>query len=76
MKRLFTTMCLALLTCVMTMAAIKKTNLRVLYVGGHSNMETFGERNYDRAANQRCIVERTAAWKSFLEQYFTTVKAV
>lgn len=75
MKRLLT-MCLAMLVCGMTMASIKKTNLRVLYVGGHSNMETFGERNYDRAANQRSIEERTAAWKRFLEQYFTAVKTV
>ncbi len=75
MKRLLT-MCLAMLVCGMTMASIKKTNLRVLYVGGHSNMETFGERNYDRAANQRSIEECTAAWKRFLEQYFTAVKTV
>ncbi len=57
------------------MGAVKKTKLRVLYVGGHSNMETFGT-DYDKAENERSIVERTASFEQFLKEYFTTVKVV
>ena len=67
---------LAMLACIATMAAVKKTNLKVLYVGGHSDMEIFGERDYDKVANAKSVKARTAAWKSFLETYFTTVKAI
>ena len=77
MKRFLSMMALALFACIATMAAnVKKTNLKVLYVGGHSDIETFGTRDYDKEANAKSIVARTAAWKSFLETYFTTVKAV
>lgn len=77
MKRFLSMMAIALLACIATMAATaKKTNLKVLYVGGHSDMETFGMRNYDKEANAKSIEARTAAWKSFLETYFTTVKTV
>ncbi len=69
-------MVLALVVCVATMAAVKKTNLKVLYVGGHSDIETFGNNDYDKEENAKGVVARTAAWKSFLETYFTTVKAV
>lgn len=70
-------MALALFACIATMAAnVKKTNLKVLYVGGHSDIETFGTHDYDKEANAKSIVARTAAWKSFLETYFTTVKVV
>ena len=42
-------MALALFACIATMAAnVKKTNLKVLYVGGHSDIETFGTRDYDK----------------------------
>ena len=77
MKRFLSMMALALLACIATMAAtVKKTNLKVLYVGGHSDIETFGNDDYDKAENAKSIVARTAAWKSFLETYFTTVKVV
>lgn len=43
MKRFLSIMAIALLACIATMAAtVKKTNLKVLYVGGHSDIETFG----------------------------------
>lgn len=77
MKRFLSMMALALFACIATMAAnVKKTNLKVLYVGGHSDIETFGTHDYDKEANAKSIVARTAAWKSFLETYFTTVKVV
>lgn len=56
-------------------AAVKKTNLKVLYVSGHAEMETFGER-VDKAVAAKSTAERTAAWKQMLETYFTTVKTV
>lgn len=76
MKRILSMMVLALLACVATVAAVKKTNLKVLYVGGHSDMETFGASSYDKEANAKSVEGRTAAWKSFLETYFTTVKVI
>ena len=56
-------------------ASVKKTNLRVLYVGGHSNIETFAA-DYDKAENERSMKERMASFEQFLNQYFTTVKVV
>ena len=50
MKRFLSMMALALLACIATMAAtVKKTSLKVLYVGGHSDIETFGNDDYDKA---------------------------
>ena len=57
------------------MGAVKKTKLRVLYVGGHSNIETFAT-DYDKAENERSMKERMASFEQFLNQYFTTVKVV
>lgn len=69
-------MVLALMTCMATVAAVKKTSLKVLYVGGHSDIETFGNNDYDKEENAKGIARRTIAWESFLSTYFTTVKAV
>ena len=50
-------MALALLACIATMAAtVKKTHLKVLYVGGHSDIETFGNDNYDKAENAKSML--------------------
>ena len=56
-------------------ATVKKTNLRVLYVGGHSDFETFAT-EFDSVANAKSIVERTAAFERLLKEYFTTVKVI
>ena len=56
-------------------AAVKKTKLSVLYVGGHSNMETFAT-DYDKAANEQSKKERMASFEQFLNEYFTTVKVI
>ena len=62
MKRFLSMMAIALLACIATMAAtVKKTNLKILYVGGHSDIETFGTKDYDKAENAKSIVARTAA---------------
>ena len=74
MKKLFL-LCTLLMVGITMMGAVKKTKLRVLYVGGHSNMETFGT-DYDKVENEKSIVERTASFEQFLKEYFTTVKVV
>ena len=56
-------------------ATVKKTNLRVLYVGGHGDLETIAT-DYDSVANAKSIVARTAAFERLLNEYFTTVKVV
>ena len=76
MNRYLSLLLLALVMCLGATAQVKKTNLKVLYVSGHSNIETFGVDAYDTAANDRSIVERTAAWEKYLNEYFTTVKTV
>lgn len=73
MKKIMTL--IVLLCAIMQLSAIEKTNLKVLYVGGHSDIETFGS-PYDTVAHQKGILVRTQAWKNYLEQYFTTVKAI
>ena len=67
--------CLVMLLCLTTNAAVKKTSLKVLYVGGHSDMETFGE-DVDSVKNAQSVALRTAAWEQYLKDYFTTVKTV
>lgn len=74
MKRLIILTLLACLT-IMAQAAVKKTNLSVLYVGGHSNMETFASYD-DKEANAKSITERMASFEQFLREYFTTVKVI
>lgn len=72
-RKLFLTIMLTV--ALVASAAVKKTNLKVLYVGGHSDIETFGS-PYDTIAHTKGIVERSAAWEKYLNEYFTTVKCV
>ena len=76
MKRHLTFLLIAFLVCIGAKAQVEKTNLRVLYVSGHSDIETMGIASYDTAAYDKSVVERAAAWEQYLNQYFTTVKAV
>ena len=67
---------LSVVICGISMsAAVKKTKLSVLYVGGHSNMETFAT-DYDKAANEQSKKERMASFEQFLNEYFSTVKVI
>ena len=70
-KKVFSAILMALAICVTTSAAVKKTNLRVLYVGGHSDMETMGIGAYDTAAYDRSAAQRMAAWESYLKPSVT-----
>lgn len=74
MKKLFL-LCTLLMVSISMMGAVKKTKLSVLYVGGHSNMETFAT-DYDKAANEQSKKERMASFEQFLNEYFTTVKVI
>lgn len=76
MKRHLTFLLIAFLVCIGAKAQVEKTNLRVLYVSGHSDIETMGIASYDTAAHDKSVVERAAAWEQYLNQYFTTVKSV
>lgn len=76
MKRILSLAVLTFCACAMVMGAVKKTKLKVLYVGGHSNYEVFGNKGIDADEIARSVAERTAAWKEYLEQYFTNVKTV
>ena len=56
--------------------ATSKTSLKVLYVGGSADVETFGMVDVDSAVVAKSKAQRMASWKSYLETYFTTVKAI
>lgn len=74
MRKILSVILMTFLT--LTTWAAAKTNLRVLYVGGHADIETIGEDGLDSAVVAKSVASRTAAWKSFLETYFTTVKVI
>lgn len=61
--------------CGMLDAQIKKSDVSVLYVGGSSDMETFGVK-VDSAVLQKKVAERTASFEKMLKQYFKTVGVV
>lgn len=67
--------CLLVLCCGTLGAAVKKSSLRVLYVGGNSNYETMGV-DIDSATIAASVKERTAAFGSFLKLYFKEVKVI
>ncbi|MGM9699543.1 MAG: protein-disulfide reductase DsbD domain-containing protein [Prevotella sp.] len=57
-------------------AAVKKANLRVLFVGG--NIDKTGQGIAQRGVDEKfeTVAERNASFADLLNQYFTTVKAV
>ena len=61
--------------CIGAQAQVKKSNVSVLYVGGSSDMETFGVK-VDSVALQKDMAERTASFEKMLKQYFKTVGVV
>ena len=56
-------------------AQIKKSDLKILYVGGSSGIEVFG-RNTDSATVQKDAMARTVSFEKMLKQYFKTVGIV
>ena len=73
MKRFLSIM--FLLAVMLSANAIKKSNVSVLYVGGSSDIETFGA-DYDSIANVKSTIARKAAFKKLLTKYFKTVKCI
>ena len=61
--------------CGMLGAQNKKSDLKVLYVGGSADLETFGVK-VDSAALQKSVAERTASFEKMLKKYFKTVGVV
>ena len=61
--------------CGMLGAQNKKSDLKVLYVGGSADMETSGVK-VDSAALQKSVAERTASFEKMLKKYFKTVGVV
>lgn len=76
MKRILLSMLLVLMGCVVMSAAIKKTALRVLYVGGSPEFDTIGSRESDSDKISESAKERTAAFDKLLREYFTVVKSI
>lgn len=75
MKRFLT----LLLTCfiVLTAGAVKKSELRVLYVGGSPEMELMGNpKKPAQSVIDKSVKERMASFAKFLNTYFTTVKVI
>lgn len=59
-------MAIALLACIATMAATaKKTNLKILYVGGHSDIETLGVADYDKEAHAKRFLRHNQIFEQF-----------
>ena len=56
-------------------AQIKKSDLKVLYVGGTADIQTFAEK-VDFVVLQKEIAKRTASFENMLKQYFETVAVV
>ena len=52
--------------CGMLGAQNKKSDLKVLYVGGSADLETFGVK-VDSAALQKSVAERTASFEKMLK---------
>ena len=66
---------LAMLLCGSVAAGIKKSNLKVLYVGGSANVETFGTK-VDPDVVAQSVKERMASFEKFLKQYFKQVTII
>ncbi len=73
MKKILTLIVLAVISC--TGFAQQKQQLKVLYVGGSTDFETFGEEVSKEKLDQG-VKERTAAFEQYLKKYFSGVKAI
>ena len=58
--------------CCSLQAGIKKSNLRVLYVGGTPDMDTYSAQ-HDSLETARSVAERMAAFEEMLKRYFKHV---
>ncbi len=64
-----------ILYCVISSAAVKKSNLRILYVGGSSDYETIGV-DIDSSIVAASAKERMTSFEKFLKGYFKVVKVI
>lgn len=75
MKKLLILLCLIGCVAISRGEEIKKSNLRILYVGGSANSDIFSGKG-DSAEAQKSIEERMNSFKEMLERYFTSVKVI
>lgn len=75
MKKLLILLCLISGVAISKAEEIKKSDLRVLYVGGSANADRYSVKT-DDPAYQKSVEERMKSFKEMLEQYFTSVKVI
>lgn len=66
---------LIVICCALAVYAQKKQDLKILYVGGSSNYDTFSSRP-DSLLLVKSVKERMASFEKMLKRYFKTVKVV
>lgn len=66
---------LTLLLCVGVQATTKKSNLKILYVGGSSDLNTWGTK-VDSVFLRQSAAERMASFEEMLNTYFETVEVM
>jgi len=76
MKKLIPIATLALLVVFTPLSAQKKTDLRILFVGGSSDHYLMGGVKADSSEQRKSADIRTASFSKLLNQYFKNVKAI
>ncbi|GAB1473014.1 hypothetical protein MASR2M69_04550 [Bacteroidota bacterium] len=76
MKKLIPIATLALLVVFTPLSAQKKTDLRILFVGGSSDHYLMGGVKADSSEQRKSADIRTASFAKLLNQYFKNVKAI
>lgn len=76
MRRLTLLFSLLLLAVYTPLSAQKKTDLRILFVGGSSDFYTLGGVKADSLEMQKSAEARTASFAKLLKQYFKDVKVI
>jgi hypothetical protein len=72
-KMFLTAFALFCFSLAISAAPIKKSNLKVLYVGGTSDWEESSLPNSNPASHDSLVKDRMAAFESFLKDYFMSV---
>lgn len=76
MKKITLVLSLLPLIVTLSISAQSKTNIKVLYVGGKSDIQTIGVQKIDTVAVEKSAVERSASFTALLKKYFKAVKFV
>jgi len=76
MKKIVIILSLVLMAVFTNMSAQKKTDLRILFVGGSSDFYTMGGAKVDSLEMKKSAEARTASFAKLLTQYFKNVKVI